>query len=103
VLLALACSSPSSPTPARPSFLSALEEGPAPYVGAVEERLEAGGYHYTRLSTPDGPRWVVSVLAPPPGEHLSVRPLGHLDEFRSPAAGRRFAPLDFTVSTSEAP
>lgn len=107
-LLVAACAQePASAPPAHasasaPSFLhEALKVVPSSFEGTVTEVVPAGGYTYLHLQTgPDATAWVVTLQRPAqPGDVVSVRPFGQLEQFTSARTGRRFDHLHFAIVT----
>lgn len=107
LLLLAACAvepptSPETQQAASPSFLhDAMRIVPARFDGTVTEVLPAGGYTYLQLEIEgDRQEWVVTLAREvSPGDVVSVRPFGQLDDFTSERTGRRFERLQFASIT----
>jgi hypothetical protein len=107
LLAALACGPVAEPAPAPiaaprttlagPPAATAPAPGDERFRGRVLERLPAGPYTYLHLATAAGPRWVVTMGAPPPVDAVEVRNMGTQKNFHARRLGRDFAELVFGI------
>jgi len=74
--------------------------GAADVHGRVEEVHDASHYRYLRVVGEDGATGWYVVLSRAPvaaGQEVTLKPFGTLDHYQSPALGREFSPLTFSL------
>lgn len=89
-LLLAACDPAALPNP----LLSLEPMDKAPFVAAVDEVLDAGGYAYLRT----GDRWIATLNDDfSPGQRVVVQPRGHIHPYTSRRLDRTFDDVIFAA------
>lgn len=97
IWLLLACATDPTPPPVRAENpLLHIDRIVAEPISAVaDEVIDAGHYRYVRV----GQDWhvVMSSKPVPPGQSVTLKPMGVAEDFRSRALDRTFSRLTFSV------
>lgn len=96
---AVAPSAPQTRQAGPPTDLTAPTAEEARFSGTVTEHLPAGGYHYLRIETDEGPtRWVVTMGGTAKaGSRVDVTSMGSRRDFYSRRLDRRFDEVAFAT------